>query len=114
MKAVFVELPAFARHRADYLDDEAFKALLDTLMAKPLAGDVIKDTGGLRKLRFADARRGKGTRGGLRVIYYWWASASRCLLFTVYDKDEADDLSPKERVQLKKLLESELKARRAS
>ena len=83
MKAVFVELPAFARHRADYLDDDAFEALLDTLMTQPLAGDVIKDTGGLRKLRFADARRGKGTRGGLRVIYYWWVSASKCLLFTV-------------------------------
>ena len=65
---MFVELPAFARHRADYLDDDAFAALLDTLMTKPLAGDVIKDTGGLRKLRFADARRGKGTRGGLRHL----------------------------------------------
>ena len=114
MKAVFVELPAFARHRADYLDDDAFEALLDTLMTQPLAGDVIKDTGGLRKLRFADARRGKGTRGGLRVIYYWWVSASKCLLFTVYDKDEADDLSPKERAQLRKLLETELKTRRTS
>ena len=84
------------------------------ILALALAGDVIKDTGGLRKLRFADARRSKGTRGGLRVIYYWWVSASRCLLFTVYDKDEADELSPKERAQLKKLLEAELKTRRAS
>jgi len=38
-------------------------------MKHPKAGDPIPDTGGLRKLRFADARRGKGKRGGLKVIY---------------------------------------------
>ena len=72
MKAVFVELPAFERHRADYLDDEAFLRLQRLLMLNPVAGVVIPGTGGLRKLRFGDERRGKGKRGGLRVIYYWW------------------------------------------
>jgi hypothetical protein len=66
MKLVFVELPAFERHRADYLDDEGFRALQNLLMKNPEAGDPMPDTGGLRKLRFADARRGKGKRGGLR------------------------------------------------
>jgi len=41
MKAVFVELPAFARHRSDYLDDEGFRALQNALMDNPEAGDVI-------------------------------------------------------------------------
>ena len=72
MKAVFVELPAFERHRAEYLSDEVFRSLQATLMKSPAAGDVIEGTGGLRKLRFADVRRGKGKRGGLRLIYYWW------------------------------------------
>jgi hypothetical protein len=71
MKAVFVELPAFERHRADYLDDDAFRGLANLLMRHPEAGDPMPDTGGLRKLRVPDARRGKGKRGGLRVIYYW-------------------------------------------
>jgi hypothetical protein len=70
MNAVFIELPAFERHRSTYLDDDGFLQLQDTLMADPAAGDVVEGTGGLRKLRFADARRGKGKRGGLRVIYY--------------------------------------------
>ena len=74
MKAVFVELPAFERRRADYLDDAAFRDLQDALMKNPDAGQVIEGTGGLRKMRFADARRGKGKRGGLRVIYYWWGA----------------------------------------
>ncbi|PWT89899.1 MAG: toxin, partial [Blastocatellia bacterium] len=41
MKAVFVELPAFARHRSDYLDDNAFLRLQRLLMRNPVAGDVI-------------------------------------------------------------------------
>lgn len=81
------------------------------LLQQPEAGDVIKDTGGLRKLRFADSRRGKGKRGGLRVIYYWWISGEQFWLFTLYDKNEMADLSTNERKLLRTLLENELKAR---
>lgn len=70
MRALFVELPAFARYRQDYLNDEAFRALQAELLANPDVGDVIEGTGGLRKMRQAEQRRGKGKRGGLRVIYY--------------------------------------------
>lgn len=112
MKAVFVELAAFERHRADYLDDEAFRALQNLLMKQPEAGDLIPETGGLRKLRFADARRGKGKRGGLRVIYYWWDVGLQFWLFTVYDKDEMDDLTPQQRKTLKAMIKTELDARR--
>lgn len=73
MKALFVELPAFIRHRAEYLDDEGLRGLQNALMENPESGDVIEGTGGLRKLRRTDPRRGKGKRGGLRVIYFWWA-----------------------------------------
>ena len=51
MKAVFVELPAFERRRAEYFDDEAFSELQQLLMLHPEAGDLIQGTGGLRKLR---------------------------------------------------------------
>jgi len=95
--AVFVELPAFASHRADYLDDEGYRALQNELMGNPEAGDVIKGAGGLRKMRFADARRGKGKRGGLRVIYYLWTGGQQFWLFTLYDKDEMSDMTAKER-----------------
>ena len=112
MKAVFVELPAFERHRAEYLDDNGFRALQNLLMKHPEAGDPIPDTGGLRKLRFRDARRGKGKRGGLRVIYYWWKSGFQFRLFTLYDKDEMTDLTPKQRGVLKARIKAELDARR--
>lgn len=112
MKAVFVELPAFERHRANYLDDDDFQRLQDSLMLHPEAGDLIPGTGGLRKLRFADARRGKGKHGGLRVIYYWWDTGSQFWLFTLYDKDEVADLTPPQRKELKEMIKKELDARR--
>lgn len=112
MKAVFIELPAFERRRADYLDDDAFRRLEDLLMKHPEAGDPMPDTGGLRKLRFADARRGKGKRGGLRVIYYWWDAGFQFWLFTLYDKDEMADLTPQQRKALKAMIKAELEARR--
>ena len=61
MKALFIELPAFLRHRSHYLDDDGFRGLQDTMMLRPDAGDLIEGTGGLRKLRYGDARRGKAS-----------------------------------------------------
>lgn len=112
MKALFMELPAFSRYRADYLTDEGFRALQNDLMEDPEAGDVIEGAGGLRKLRHADERRGKGKRGGLRVIYFWWEARRQFWLFTLYDKDEMDDLSAKDKKALKEMLKVELEARR--
>jgi hypothetical protein len=114
VNAVFVELPAFARHRADYLGDEAFERLQQELMRDPEAGEVIRETGGLRKMRFADPRRGKGKRGGLRVIYYWWSTGRQFWLYTLYNKDEMDDLTAKQRKALKEILKAELEARRVT
>jgi hypothetical protein len=72
---------------------------------------VIRETGGLRKLRVADNRRGKGKRGGLRVIYFYWTGGQEFLLFTSYDKNEAADLTPAERAVLRSRLRAELAAR---
>jgi hypothetical protein len=114
MKAVFIELPAFERHRDDYLDDDGFAQLQVELMVNPVAGDLIEGTGGLRKLRFKDSRRSKGKRGGLRVIFYYWTGGPEFWLFTLYDKDEMSDLTPKQRATLKEIIKDELKMRRKS
>lgn len=113
MKAVFVELPPFEGYRANYFDDDTFRQLQQLLMLNPEAGALIPGTGGLRKLRFADERRGKGKRGGLRVIYYWWDAGLQFWLFTVYDKDERSDLSKAQRETLKQMIKTELEARRS-
>ena len=82
-------------------------------MADPEAGDVIQGTGGLRKMRFADARRGKGKRGGLRIVYFWWSAGMQFWLYTLYGKDELTDLTAGQRRVLRDMLKAELEARRS-
>mgnify|MGYP001815480687 FL=1 len=108
MKAVFKELSLFAARRSNYLADEQYRQLQNQLMRNPAAGSTIAGTGGLRKVRIADPRRGKGKRGGLRTIYYWDHSQSVFWLFMIYDKDEMEDLTSAERAELKELLEEAL------
>lgn len=81
-------------------------------MLNPEAGALIPGTGGLRKLRLGDERRGKGKRGGLRVIYYWWNAGLQFWLFTIYDKDEISDLTKAQREVLKQMIKTELDTRR--
>ena len=112
MKAIFVELPAFNRNRPDYLTDEDYRLFQTALLESPNLGDVIQGTGGLRKVRWADQNRNKGKRGGIRVIYYWYSGGAEFWLFTIYDKDQAIDISPDQKRTLKSLLQRELAARK--
>ena len=57
--SLFVELPPFERRRSTYLDDDQFCELQIRILENPTAGELIAGTGGLRKLRFQDERRGK-------------------------------------------------------
>lgn len=63
MEALFIELPPFEIHRAEYLSDDEYRSFQQMLLAQPDCGDVISHSGGLRKVRFADSRRQKGKRG---------------------------------------------------
>ena len=107
----FVELPPFERSREDYLDDDEYVKLQIELMKNPRAGDAIQGTGGLRKFRYGDKKRGKGKRGGLRIIFYFWSGGPEFWLFTVYDKDEVGDLAPEQKAQLARFIKAELAAR---
>jgi hypothetical protein len=110
----FLEAPAFTRYVSGYLTDDGYRELQNRLTAAAEHGDVIPGTGGFRKLRWTDPRRGKGRRGGLRVIYYYFPGEQKIWLITLYDKNEASDLTPKERQALKSAIESELRARQAA
>jgi len=85
----FVETSMFTTLVGDYLDEDEYRQLQRRLTEKPLAGQAIPRTGGIRKLRWRDSRRGKGGRGGLRVIYYLLREEEQIWLLTLYDKDEA-------------------------
>ena len=111
MDAIFIELPAFERRRPEYLDDEDYRRLQETMMQSPESGQLIKESGGMRKFRHGDKRRGKGTRGGLRVIYYYWTAGAQFWLFTLYNKDEQSDLTARQRAAFKEQVKLALKAR---
>ena len=94
------------------MNDESYRALQRTLLENPELGDVMPGTGGFRKIRWEDSRRGKGKRGGLRVIYYYLTTNHQIWFFTLYSKDEATDLTSGEKKALKKAIQVELEARR--
>jgi hypothetical protein len=97
MKAVFVESTEFTEWVTTHLPDEAYSELQQELMDQPDQGDVMPGCGGLRKIRMPDPKRGKGKRGGARVIYLYVSEAKRFFMLDVYGKDEKDDLSASEK-----------------
>lgn len=110
----FFETPAFTRYVSSYLTDDEYREMQGRLASAPEDGDMIPGTGGFRKLRWADPKRGKGRRGGLRVIYYYFSGANQIWLMTLYDKNEASDLTPKQKQALKTAIEAEIRARQAA
>lgn len=109
----FLEAPAFSRHVSEYLADDEYRELQYQLARNPELGALMPGTGGFRKLRWKDPRRGKGRRGGLRIIYCFFLADQQIWLMTIYDKAEASDLTAKQRKALKNALEAELHTRRA-
>jgi hypothetical protein len=92
----FVETKIFTKRSAEYLDDGGLRQLQLELVLDPEKGKRIKGGGGLRKIHVADKNRGKGKRGGLRVIYYLQQREELAYLVFVYSKNETEDLTPKE------------------
>ncbi len=86
-----IETPIFTRKIKDVLSDDEYGKLQWALVTNPEAGAVIPGSGGLRKLRWAISGRGK--RGGLRVIYYWYTQDEKIYMLFPYKKSEQEDLT---------------------
>ena len=104
---VIKETSVFTKRVEKLLDRESYRLLQLRLVTDPEAGDLMKGTGGLRKIRWQGSGRGK--RGGVRVIYYWVRKDGVILMLLVYGKNEQDDLTAEQRAVLKRLVEEELK-----
>lgn len=107
----FVETSLFSRYLPEYLDDEGYRLFQVHLVQNPEVGAVIPGTGGLRKVRWADPRRGKGKRGGLRVLYTYFPSNAQIFLIALYDKSQADDLTTKEKKVYREIIQAEMKSK---
>ncbi|MFY9820673.1 MAG: type II toxin-antitoxin system RelE/ParE family toxin [Thermoanaerobaculia bacterium] len=102
---VIVETKVFTARIGDLLEDDDYRTLQLELVQRPTAGSVIPGSGGLRKLRWAVAGRGK--RGGARVIYFWHPESARILMLFAYAKNEREDLTVAQRQALRRIVESE-------
>lgn len=101
---VIIEAPMFSRLVYEYLSEDEYAAVQWALALHPELGVIIPHSGGLRKLRWAAA--GKGKRGGLRVIYYWKSRAGEIWLLTLYAKNEIADIPPHVLMKLKEEIDS--------
>ncbi len=117
MNVLFVEHPAFSQHAAELLDDGDLADLQELLRENPELGKVMPGCGGMRKIRLADPRRGKGKRGGLRIIYLLVLEAKWIYLIDIYSKEAKDDVAADDKRFLRRLAakyrDDALKAKRA-
>jgi len=83
---IFIETTIFTKLLPKYLTDDEYRALQWYLLVYPDTGDLVRGSGGIRKVRWAP--EGKGKRGGIRVMYYWKKSDKEIWLLTLYSKSE--------------------------
>ena len=97
---LFVETPYFTRFCEEHCSDDDLRDLQQRLIERPDAGDLIRGSKGLRKLRWALPGRGKS--GGARAIYYWRSAAGCIYLLYAYAKNAQADLTEVQRKLLVK------------
>jgi len=101
----FVETPVFTAVVTALLSAEEYRQLQLALLMRPEQGALIRGSGGLRKLRWGV--RGRGKRGGVRVIYYWHLGEELLYMLLVYAKSEQDDLTPPQLRVVRRLVQEE-------
>jgi hypothetical protein len=102
---VIIETSIFTRQVLSLMTDDEYRALQHALVTRPTAGNLIRGSGGLRKLRWSMSAQGKC--GGVRVIYYWAAHQEQLLLLFMYPKNVQDDLTPAQLERLRSIVEEE-------
>lgn len=101
----FIETKLFSKLVENYLSDDSYRQLQAALASDPEAGPLIPGSGGLRKIRWGVAGRGK--RGGLRIIYYVRLTQSEIWLLTLYPKNVAETIPSHVLRQIKQEIDDE-------
>jgi len=101
----FIESPAFERVRTVYLDDDEYADLQQFMMRNPEAGNIVRGSGGVRKLRWR--RQGGGRRGGLRVIYFVCYQPNEFWMLALYAKARQENVPAHILKQLKEAFRHE-------
>src|SRR5271154_737898 len=99
-----VETPTYLAVANKLFSEEERMDIVALVAADPESGDVIRGTGGFRKVRVA--RKGMGKSGGARVVYIWRNERFPVFLVAVFSKNEKENLSMAERNTLRKRADS--------
>ncbi len=99
-----VETPLFQRLADDYWTEEERSSFVSFIAANPETGEVVPGSGGVRKVRWGMAGRGK--RGGVRVIYFNRLSAGEVWLLVLYAKSAAENIPAHVLRQIKEEIEN--------
>jgi hypothetical protein len=92
-----VETLPFIRQATGLWSDDERNAFIDFIAINPEVGDVIPDTGGIRKVRWG--RAGVGKRGGVRVIYFYHDSTMPLYLLLIYAKAQRENWTQDEKLR---------------
>lgn len=95
--------PAFDRKAAELMSTEALEELYNHIRQYPELGQVIRGTGGVRKLHWQTGKNNKGKSGGVRILYHY-SMDLMIILITLYSKSVKDDISEIERNKLKQMI----------
>lgn len=96
-----LQLPKFKAEATELIGADGIEALAVHLINRPEAGNLIPGSGGVRKMRWA--AKGKGKRGGARIIYLYVVIAARIYLLRCYSKNAKTDLTPDEKKKLRQI-----------
>ncbi|HSU12951.1 type II toxin-antitoxin system RelE/ParE family toxin [Longimicrobium sp.] len=107
----FVFLPSFERTAQGVLSPEDIRELELTLLQQPRAGAVLRDTGGVRKVRAAIEGRGKS--GSARVVYLYVEVRQKIYLLLCFAKNEQGNLTPEQKRRVRELV-AQLQAEEAA
>jgi mRNA-degrading endonuclease RelE of RelBE toxin-antitoxin system len=104
-----VETPEFIKQAKECMDDEVRTDFINFIANNPTSGDLIQGTGGARKIRW-QSNKYSGKSGGVRVIYYYHDEEMPIFLFTVYKKNQRENITSSEKLALSKIIKLIVKA----
>ncbi|ETI59265.1 type II toxin-antitoxin system RelE/ParE family toxin [Marinomonas profundimaris] len=99
---VIVETPIFTKLINEIMSDDEYKELQEALVIKPDLGVLIKNSGGLRKVRWSVDGRGKR---GVRIIYYWMTENEQLYMMYIFPKNTQENLTDAQTKALRQIVE---------
>lgn len=100
---IIIETPIFTKLITNMMSDDEYKELQEALVIRPDQGTIIKNSGGLRKIRWSLDGRGKS--GGVRIIYYWMTEDEQLYMMYIFPKNSQENLTDVQTKALRQIVE---------